>query len=109
MRQTQDFQDFARAYRAAHPQDVLHVDTPLGCGQDVAALVEDLARRGRAPMLSFDSVPGSGFPMMTNVFASRERIARIMGTDLANLPNTSAAPMLRLRRIMWKPARSARW
>ena len=55
----QDFQAFARDYRDRFPQDVLHVPTPLGCGQDVTALVEDLARQGRAPMLSLDRVPGS--------------------------------------------------
>nr|WP_323718514.1 UbiD family decarboxylase [Paracoccus aminovorans] len=81
----QDFQAFARDYRDRFPQDVLHVSTALGCGQDVTALVEDLARQGRAPMLSFDSVPGCAYPLVTNVFASRDRIARIMGTDLANL------------------------
>lgn len=85
MRHDQDFQDFARDYRARFPQDVLQVSAPLGDGQDVTALVEALALQGRAPMLSFDRVPGCALPLVTNVFASRDRIARILGTDLAGM------------------------
>lgn len=85
MRQNQDFQSFARDYRDRFPEDVLHVQTPLGDGQDVTALVEALALQGRSPMLVCDQVPGSDCPLITNVFASRERIARIFGTDVAGL------------------------
>ncbi|WP_347268227.1 UbiD family decarboxylase [Paracoccus sp. (in: a-proteobacteria)] len=85
MRQNQDFQSFARDYRKRHPEDVLHVQNPLGCGQDVTALVEGLAAKNRSPMLVCDQVPGSNYPIYTNVFASRERIARIFGTDVAGL------------------------
>jgi 2,5-furandicarboxylate decarboxylase 1 len=85
MREHQDFQGFAQDYRMRFPRDVLHVATPLGCGQDVTALVEALARQGSAPMLSFADVPGCAYPLVTNVFASRERIARIMDTAPATL------------------------
>lgn len=81
----QDFQTFARDYRARHPEDILHVPGKLGCGQDVTALVEALAEQGRAPMLFCDQVPGSQWPLVTNVFASRDRIARMLGTDRVNL------------------------
>lgn len=81
----QDFQSFARDYRTRHPDDVLHVPDHLGCGQDVTALVEELALRGQAPMLFCDRVPGSQWPLVTNVFASRQRVARMLGTDTANL------------------------
>ncbi|SMG33900.1 UbiD family decarboxylase [Paracoccus sp. J56] len=85
MSQNQDFQSFAREYRARFPQDVLHVPSALTDGQDVTALVEALARQGRSPMLFCDRVPGSDWPLVTNVFASRNRIARILGTDPDNL------------------------
>lgn len=85
MRQNQDFQSFVHDYRQRFPQDVMHVSTPLGCGQDVAALVETLAQQGKAPMLSFETVPGSPLPVVTNVFASRDRIARILGTSKESL------------------------
>lgn len=81
----QDFQTFARNYRDSFPEDVLHVPAPLDDGQDVTALVEALAEQNCAPMLFCDLVPGSAWPLVTNIFASRDRIARILGTETRNL------------------------
>ncbi|WP_313350928.1 UbiD family decarboxylase [Paracoccus sp. (in: a-proteobacteria)] len=101
MRDSQDFQTFAADYRDRFPDDVLSVSMPLADGQEITAIVEALSREGRAPMLCFDQVPGSDVPVATNVFASRDRIARILGTDRANLhaeyqrrANTPITPVL---------------
>lgn len=82
---TQDFQSFANVYRQLYPDDVVHIREPLQDGRDVTALVATLAEKGRTPMLVCDQVPGSEVPLVTNVFASRERIARIFGTRISEL------------------------
>lgn len=83
--ETQDFQSFANVYRQLYPDDVVHIPAPMQDGRDVTALVATLAEKGRTPMLVCDQVPGSEVPLVTNVFASRERIARIFGTRISEL------------------------
>ncbi|WP_433548286.1 UbiD family decarboxylase [Streptomyces sp. CA-294286] len=76
--------EFLRAYTAAHPDDVVTVDEEIE-GEDVAALAMELARSGRGEMLVCRGVAGLRAPVVTNVFASRRRIARLLGTDAAGL------------------------
>ncbi|WP_306320683.1 MULTISPECIES: UbiD family decarboxylase [unclassified Streptomyces] len=81
----QDLRGFLDAYRAAHPDDVLTVDEKLE-GADVAALVAELAARGRAELLVCPRVSGlGGTTLVTNLFASRRRVARLLGTEPAGL------------------------
>ncbi|MCP8687710.1 UbiD family decarboxylase [Marinobacterium sedimentorum] len=82
---SQDFHDFAAEYRRQHPDDVLTIDTALSADQDVTALIDRLAANGRQPMLICNSVGDLGVPVASNVFASRERLARLFGTTSAGL------------------------
>ncbi|XPG48591.1 UbiD family decarboxylase [Variovorax sp. KK3] len=66
-------------YRELYPDDVLTVREPVGADQDVTAAVWSLAARGRHPALVFDKVEGVGGPLVTNLFASRERVGRMLG------------------------------
>lgn len=55
-------------------------------GEDVAALVLELAARGRTDILVCPDVEGlDGTVLVTNVFASRSRVARLLGTGPAGL------------------------
>lgn len=76
---SQDIHQFLAAYRAAFPEDVLTVREPVDANQDATALVWTLAARDRHPVLVFDNVAGLGTPMVTNLFASRERVGRMLG------------------------------
>ncbi|MGW7412450.1 UbiD family decarboxylase [Streptomyces sp. NPDC054863] len=81
---SQDLRDFLRVYTAEHPDDVLTVEEKL-VGEDVAALAMELALRGRDEMLVCHDVAGLDTTVVTNVFASRRRVARLLGTDPAGL------------------------
>ncbi|MFF0746045.1 UbiD family decarboxylase [Streptomyces sp. NPDC004111] len=81
---SQDLREFLRAYAAEHPGDVLTVEEKIE-GEDVAALVAELALRGRQELMVCRNVAGLGTPVVTNVFASRRRVARLLGTDAAGL------------------------
>ncbi len=75
----QDFQSFLAGYRASHADDVLVVGEAVSSDQDITAVVAALAREGRHPLTYFERVEGIDTPVATNVFASRERIARLFG------------------------------
>ncbi|MDE2608163.1 MAG: UbiD family decarboxylase, partial [Burkholderiales bacterium] len=85
MRNAQDFHAFVNAYRDRFPDDVLTVGQTLSADQDVTALVVELAAQNRHPMVVCERVDGLGVPLATNVFASRERIARLFGVEPAGL------------------------
>jgi 2,5-furandicarboxylate decarboxylase 1 len=83
---TQDFHGFLENYRQRYPDDVVHVTQEVSPDQEVTALVWALAREGRQPMLVCDRVAGT--KVVTNIFASRDRIARLLGCDVSRIHST---------------------
>ena len=83
--QAQGFQNFLADYRARYPEDVLAFGGPVSADQEITAIVQQLALEGRYPMLVFDQVQGLAAPVVTNVFASRTRVARMLGVPLEGL------------------------
>jgi UbiD family decarboxylase len=82
----QDLRTFLRDYRAAHPDDVLVFEGEASADQDTTAVIWELAAQGRHPMLVFEKVAGlAAVPVVTNIFGSRERIARMIGATTATL------------------------
>jgi 2,5-furandicarboxylate decarboxylase 1 len=82
---TQDFHRFAEDYAERYPDDVLTIRQRVSADQDVTAIVAQLAARGQHPMLVCEDVDGIATPLVTNCFASRERIARLFNTTAAAL------------------------
>ncbi len=82
---SQDLHDFLVAYGRAHPEDLLDVAEPLADSQDVAAMVWRMAAGGRHEMLRFRDIQGIPHEVVTNMFACRRRVARILGTGRRHL------------------------
>jgi 2,5-furandicarboxylate decarboxylase 1 len=85
---SQDFQAFLAWYRAAYPEDVLVIREPVASDQEATALVQRLAGRGRHPLVVLEQVQGMAGTVVTNLFASRERVARMLGVGLPQLHAT---------------------
>lgn len=81
----QDARRFLTDYRAAFPDDVLTIEQPVSDDQDVTALIWALSRQGRMPLLHFRNVPSLGVEVLANIFGSRQRIARLLGTNEKDL------------------------
>lgn len=94
---SQDCHTFLAAYRAAFPDDVLTVREPVTANQEPTALVWTLAAQDRHPVLVFDDVAGLGTTLVTNLFASRERVGRMLGVAPAGI---HAEYQARSRRLM---------
>lgn len=91
--QSQDLREWIAAYSADHPEDVVALRTPVDADQDLTAVVDELSAQGRWPMVTAPGIVGAGcdVPVVTNVFASRARIARMLGVPLAELHAEYAA------------------
>ncbi|WP_448956425.1 UbiD family decarboxylase [Labrys neptuniae] len=81
----QDVRRFLADYRAEHPDDVVTIDGPVSDDQDATALIWHLADKGRHPMLHLTNVSHIDCQVLCNIFASRERIARLLGSTASNL------------------------
>jgi 2,5-furandicarboxylate decarboxylase 1 len=83
--QAQGFQQFLADYRERHPEDVLAFSGEVSADQEITAIAQQLALEDRYPMLVFDRVQGLTASVATNVFASRTRVARMLGVPLEGL------------------------
>ncbi len=81
----QDLHDFVSVYHRSFPEDFLDITEPLVDSQDVAAMVWRMAAGGRHEMLRFRDVQGIPHEVVTNMFACRRRVARILGTERRHL------------------------
>ena len=81
----QDLRHFLDNYGREYPEDVFEVAEPLEADQDVTAIVWELASRGHYELLRFTNIVGHGHEVVTNMFASRLRIGRMLGSDPGRL------------------------
>ena len=80
---SQDFHAFLERYRAEHADDVLVVEGEVSPDQEVTAVLWTLASQGRDPLVVFERVGGTR--VVTNLFSSRKRIARLLGCDVSKI------------------------
>ena len=72
-------------YVILRADDVLAVADDVSPDQEITAVLWRLAAAGRQPLLVFERVRGFGTRVVTNVFGSRARIARLLGAEPARL------------------------
>jgi len=83
----QDLRTFLAEYEGRFPGDVLNIETPVSAAEDIAAIVWELSGRHRQEMLRFTKVEGIDHEVVTNMFASRDRIERMLGAVPGQLHN----------------------
>jgi 2,5-furandicarboxylate decarboxylase 1 len=65
--------------------EILKVKKPFGTHFEIPAVVAKMEEEGRYPALLFENVKGHEIPVLTNVFASRKRLAMALGCTEENL------------------------
>jgi UbiD family decarboxylase len=76
---------FLQELESKAPDEIWRIRDEIEPGYEVAALVLELERRGERPVLWFERVRGSRFPIVTNLFADRRRYARALGVGPESL------------------------
>ncbi len=77
----QDPHAFVEQYRTAYPEDVLLLDEVVAANEGITGLIYELTDRGSEQMLVCNKVEGVDVGVVSNVFASRRRIARLLDTE----------------------------
>ena len=83
-----DLRSFLEDLEAADPGSILRIPEPVGIDFDVTAVAMELERLGRAPVIRFDRVGESPFPVVANLFGDRRRYAQALGVPEAELIET---------------------
>jgi UbiD family decarboxylase len=78
----QDLRSFLDLIKRRKPEEFQIVSKEVDPAYELTAIVVKLEREGRhRPVLLFERVKGSKFPVLTNLHASRSRLAAAMGTS----------------------------
>src|ERR1700744_316465 len=62
-----------------NPTEFLRIREPVALDYEISALTMEMDRRKRSPVLLFDNVKGSSFPILANMFGSRRNFAAALG------------------------------
>ena len=88
---TKHLQGFLTEYEKEYPDEIVHIEKEIDSRWEACALVEKLEKVRKFPILIFHKVKTvegqwSTFPLIMNLFASRERCARIIGSTFEEYP-----------------------
>jgi UbiD family decarboxylase len=81
----QSFRGFLERLGTERPDDLLTIDEPVDPRFRIQAVITELERRGRFPALRFPRVDGATLPVVSNIFASRARLAFALGVAVTEL------------------------
>jgi len=74
-----DLRSFLRQIKTAQPWDYLQLRTPFAPYLEVTACVFAMQEMQKTPIFHFEKIAGSNLPLVTNVMASRARLAMALG------------------------------
>jgi UbiD family decarboxylase len=78
----QDLRSFLDLVKRRAPEDFQIVSRPVDPAYEITALVVKLEKEARRrPVVLFENVKGSAFPVLTNLHASRSRLAAAIGAE----------------------------
>ncbi len=86
----QDWRVFLSEYESRFPGEVFHVDDELDPRYEPTAVILELERARRHPVVRFHGIAGSDFPVIANVLATRARLALALGVSEVDLSSVFA-------------------
>ncbi|MPZ57745.1 MAG: UbiD family decarboxylase [Rhizobiales bacterium] len=82
----QSLRGFLRMVETNYPDELVRIREPVNPRFDMTALVFELERSGKNPVVLLESVAGYDMPVVTNVAANRRLLAACLGVDVRDLP-----------------------
>jgi UbiD family decarboxylase len=82
----QSLRGFLHMVEAEYPDELLRVRQPVDLHFDMTAIVYELERVGKNPVIFLDRVGNHDMPVVTNVAANRRLLAACLGVGVRDLP-----------------------
>src|ERR1700730_12321567 len=105
-RPDRNLRGFLEALERAAPHSVLRITEPVALDFEMTAVAMELERGGQSPVLWFERVGDSPFPVVANVFGNRQRFAFAAGVaeeELLNAWGRSAEKLSAPERVALGP------
>jgi 2,5-furandicarboxylate decarboxylase 1 len=92
----QDLRSFLAEFEASHPAKVVRIKDSIDLDYDATAITFEFEKQG-SPILIFENVNGSRFPVLANMYGARDRFAAALGVREDELierwANTDSVPV----------------
>src|SRR4249919_1330271 len=82
----QSLRGFLRMVETDFPDEFVRVRQEIEPKFDSTAMLFELDRAGRSPVVVFENIKGKTVPLVTNVAGSRKLLAACLGVQVADLP-----------------------
>jgi 2,5-furandicarboxylate decarboxylase 1 len=87
----QDLRSFLNQYEAENPERVVRIKEEVALDYDTVAVAFEMEKRKQSPLLIFENVKGSRFPVLMNLYSARDRFAAALGVPTEQLVSKWAA------------------
>src|SRR5215212_1220031 len=82
----QSLRGFLRMVESEYPDEFLRIQNEIDPKFESTAMLFELDRAGRSPVVVFENIKGHKMPLVTNVAGSRKLLAACLGVKPAELP-----------------------
>ena len=82
----QSLRGFLRMVESEYPDEFLRIRHEVDPRFESTAMLFELDRAGRSPVVVFENIKGKTMPLVTNVAGSRKLLAACLGVKVAELP-----------------------
>jgi len=76
---SQDLREFLTKYESEFPGVILRINNEIDSKFEPTALIKELDKNNKYPIVIFENISGSSLPVITNVLASRRSISFALG------------------------------
>ena len=81
MKRTKDLRGFLAEYERENPKEFCRITREVDPEFEVAGILTKLEEMRKLPILLYEKVKGSSFPVVTNVYSTKKKIAASIGVD----------------------------
>ena len=103
----QSLRGFLQMVETDFPDELLRIRQPVDPRFDMTAIVFELERLGKSPVVIFEHPTANGMPVVTNVAGNRKLLAACLGVETANLPTAFRERCQKY--IPCEPVKDAAW
>ena len=88
-----DLRGFLEEYEKANPREFCRITKEVDPRYEAAAILTKLEQARKLPILRYEKVKGSSFPVVTNIYSTKKKIAASIGVDPGHFRQTYLAAM----------------
>jgi UbiD family decarboxylase len=83
----EDMRRFLEALKKNYPDHLIEIKEKVSLEYEITAILMELMRVGRDPVLIFNNIKGSKIPLVTNLYGNRSRLSFGLNTQPSDLIN----------------------